>query len=109
MAGALCHVESLLKVILRHAPASGAKKLYLTGCFRVENSTLMSTNNKPVGHEVWCSAFPSRGRYFTGAGLRIGFVKRLYTAWASAISFFRFGFSSSYSISFFILSLTVEG
>ena len=40
---------------------------------------------------------------------RTEFIKRSYTASASAISFFRFGFSVSYPILCFILSLTAEG
>ena len=50
-----------------------------------------------------------RGRYSFGAGSRIGFVRRLYTASALAISFLRFGFSRSYCISSLILSLTAAG
>src|SRR5688572_13678102 len=39
-------------------------------------------------HEVRRRASPGRGRYSLGAGSRIGFVKRSYTASALAISFF---------------------
>src|SRR3712207_8316812 len=49
-----------------------------------------------------------RGRYSLDAGSRIGFVRRLYTASALAISFLRFGFSRSYCISSLILSLRSE-
>src|ERR687898_884586 len=50
-----------------------------------------------------------RGNYSLDAGSGIGFVKRLYTASALAISFLRFGFSRSYCISSLILSLTAAG
>ncbi len=63
----------------------------------------------PHAYMVRRVASLGKGPYFPDAGLRIGFVKRSYTASASAISFFRFGFSKPYSISCFILSLTAEG